>query len=110
MLEGVGRKSAFTLRRMGNILDKLGTAVLAAPISSTHTGMMCVVYVYTRKQLQKSAIALDYTSWASQKTGNVSERSCYATAFTSEDLKIGSADPDTTLHIHKKMYMKNSTW
>ena len=110
MSAGTGRKSAFMLRTMCIILDKLGTAVLAAPISSTHTGMMCVVYVYTRQQLQINAIALDYTSWASQKTGNVSERSCYATAFTSEDLKIGSADPDTTLHIHKKMYMKNSTW
>ena len=98
------------LRTMCIILDKLGTAVLAALISSTHTGMMCVVYVYTRKQLQINAIALDYTSWASQKTGNVSEPSCYATAFTTEDFKIGSADPDTTLHIHKKIYIKNSTW
>ena len=110
MSAGTGRKSAFMLRTMSIILDKLGTAVLAAPISSTHTGMMCVVYVYTRKQLQINAIALDYTSWASEKTGNVSERSCYATAFTSEDLKNGSADPHTTLHIYKKMYMKNSTW
>ena len=46
MLKGAGRKSAFTLRRMGNILDKLGTAVLAAPIFSIHTGMMCIVYKY----------------------------------------------------------------
>ena len=57
-----------------------------------------------------NARALDYTSWASQKADNVSESACYETAFTSEDLEIGSADPDTTLHIHKKMYMKNSTW
>ena len=49
-----------------------------------------------------NAIAIDYTSWASQKTDNVSESSCYETAFTSQDLKIGSADPDTTLHIHQK--------
>ena len=114
MFAGTGRKLALMLRKMCIILDKLGTAVLADPISSTHTGMMCVVHkyfgVYTRRQLPKKAIALDYTSWASQKTGNVSERSCYATSFTSEDLKNGSADPHTTLYIHKKMYMKNSTW
>ena len=114
MSAGTGRKSAFMLRTTCIILDKLGTAVLADSISSTRTGMMCVVHkyfgVYTRRQLPKKAIALDYTSWASQKTGNVSERSCYATSFTSEDLKNGSADPHTTLYIHKKMYMKNSTW
>ena len=47
-----------------------------------------------------NAIAIDYTSWASQKTDYVSKSSYYETAFTSQDLKIGSADPDTTLHIH----------
>ena len=114
MSAGTGRKSAFMLRTICIILDKLGAAVLADPISSTHTGMMCVVHKYLvyipEGNYQINAIALAYTSWASQKTGNVSERSCYATAFTSEDLKNGSADPHTTLHIHKKMYMKNSTW
>ena len=49
-----------------------------------------------------NATAIEYTSWASQKTDNVSESSCYETAFTSQDLKIGSADPDTTLHNYQK--------
>ena len=57
-----------------------------------------------------NAIAIDYTSWASQKTDNVSESSCYETAFTSQDLKIGSADPTQHCTFTKKMYMKNSTW
>ena len=49
-----------------------------------------------------NATAIDYTSWASRKTYNVTERSCYETGLTSQDLKIGSTDPDTTLHIHQK--------
>ena len=43
MSAGAGRKSAVMLRTMCIISDKLGTAVLAAPIYSIHTGMMCVV-------------------------------------------------------------------
>ena len=46
MLAGTGRKSAFMLRTMCIILDTLGTAVFAEPISPTHTGMMCVVSKY----------------------------------------------------------------
>ena len=48
------------------------------------------------------------TSWASQKTNNVSESSS-ATAFASGDLKIRGAESNTTLHTRKKKNVKNST-
>ena len=41
------------------------------------------------------------TTWASQKTDDVSESSS-ATGFTRYDLKIGSVDPDTKWHMHKR--------
>ena len=63
MSAGTGRKSAFMLRTICIILDKLGTAVLAAPIFLIHTGMLYLaykhlVYIYqnaNRMQLQINA-------------------------------------------------------
>ena len=47
MSAGTGRKYGFTLRTMCIILDKLGIAVLAAPIFSIHTGVTCVVFKFS---------------------------------------------------------------
>ena len=63
MLARTGRKLALMLRTMCIILDKLGTAVLAAPIFLIHTGMLYLaykhlIYIYqnaNRMQLQINA-------------------------------------------------------
>ena len=50
-VRGDGTQSAFMLRKMCIILDKLGTAVLATPIFLTHTAMLYLIYknlVYIR--------------------------------------------------------------
>ena len=46
MLAGTGRESTLILRKMCIILDKLVTAVLAAPIFFVHTGMLYLVIKY----------------------------------------------------------------
>ena len=65
---------------------------------NTYLGMTCAAYL-TLVRPRLLGYLPNSTSWVNQKMDNVSESSS-ATAVTSQDLKIGSADPDATLHIH----------
>ena len=98
----------------GAICGGRGTVVVPRGVG-WRSGVAAVFWVCCSKNVFKDPFGHHYyyrgasyndilrssTSSASQKTDFVSESSI-VTIFTTWDLKVGSADPDTTLHIHKK--------